>query len=286
MARQRLSEARQLDKPEALGEREVLVQQPVAAERTVRVRNQRLVAGEADRLDRLAPEPFEPWNGPYRRRHQDTEPAPENQLVELQRDVIARGEVDVEPVHQDLIEPDRCARAQLQLQHAADALAERQRVQRELRHRRRVSRLDDVDRPQRDIVGGTELTRRLLAARHLSPQHGAARDRESAGQRGLVHRGKELGDHHRRGRGEIMRIGDLQQVLGEPRELGVELQANSRAEEADAFEQSLGVRVRDLGGVERQPRGDLRKLPRELRPHLPHVRELLVVIPEHARVHQ
>src|SRR5207249_10291745 len=68
--------------------------------------------------------------------------------------------------------------------------------------------------------------------------------------------------------------------------LRVELEAHPGREEAESFQQPLDVRIGDLGRIERQPRGDLGKGGRELRAHLAHVRELLVVVPEHLRVHQ
>ena len=118
VAGQRLPEPGQLDEPEALGEREVLVEQPVAAEGAARVRDQRLVAREAHRLDRLAPEPLEPRDRAGRRRDEDAEAAAEDQLVELEGDLVAAGEEQVQPVQGDLLERERRRRAQPQAQDA------------------------------------------------------------------------------------------------------------------------------------------------------------------------
>src|SRR5262249_34181411 len=88
VSRQGLAEAGQLHEAEALREGEVLVQQPVAAERAGRVRNQRLLAGKADRLDRLAPQPLEPRQRTRGWVHQHTEAAAADELVKLQRDLV------------------------------------------------------------------------------------------------------------------------------------------------------------------------------------------------------
>src|SRR5262249_58128348 len=79
---------------------------------------------------------------------------------------------------------------------------------------------------------------------------------------------------------------DFQQVLGEARYLGVELEANAGSQEAEALEQPLHVRVGHFGRIERQARGDLGKRLGELGAHLPHVLQLLRVVAEHAGVHQ
>ena len=83
-----------------------------------------------------------------------------------------------------------------------------------------------------------------------------------------------------------MRVDALEQMLGEARELGVELEPHAGGEKAEALEQPLDVGIGHLRRVERQARRDLGECGRELRPHLPHVRELLVVVAKHPRVHQ
>ena len=82
-----------------------------------------------------------------------------------------------------------------------------------------------------------------------------------------------------------MRVDDLEQRLGEARELGVELEVHARRQEPDAFEQPLDVRVGDLEAVHAEPAGDLGKLARELGARLPKVLQLEVVVPEQAGVH-
>src|SRR5205085_12599502 len=53
---QRRGQASQLDEPVPLRKREIFLQQPVALERTQRDGQQRLVVGEAHRIDRLGAE--------------------------------------------------------------------------------------------------------------------------------------------------------------------------------------------------------------------------------------
>ena len=286
VARQCLLEADELQKPEALGKREVFMQKPVAAERPRRVRDQRLVPLEAHGLNRSPAEPREPGNRASGRPDEDAEPAPEDQLVELQRDLVATGEEQIQSVHRDLLEGVRRGRAQPQAEHGLDRLGKTERVERQIGRERRVSRLDDLDRPERQLVGRPELARRHLAAGNLPAQHRAPGYREARGERSLGHARRELDDRHGRGRREIVRIDALEEVLGEARELGVELETHAGRQETEPLEQPLDVRIGHLGRVERQARGDLGEGGGELRPHLPHVLQLLVVVAKHAGVHQ
>jgi hypothetical protein len=286
VARQRLSEPGQLDEPEALGKREVLVEQAIAAERAGRVGNQRLVPGEPRWLDRLAPQPLEPRQGTGRRADEHAEAATDDELVELQGHLVAASEEHVQAIHGDLLERVRRRRAEPKAQDGLHRFDEPERVERKVRRERRVARLGDLDGPQRHVMGRTELTGRHLPARYLAAQHRTPVNHEPGGQRALGHGGHELDDRHRRCRRQIVRIHDLEKVLGEARELGIQLEPDAGREEAESLEQPLDVRIRDFGGIERQPRGDLGKRGCELGPHLPHVLQLLAVVAQHARVHQ
>ena len=88
VASQRLPEPEQLHEPEALGKREVLVEQTEPAEGAPGVGDQRLVAVEPHRLDCLASQPLEPGNRPGGRCHENAEAAADDQLVELQGDLV------------------------------------------------------------------------------------------------------------------------------------------------------------------------------------------------------
>ena len=286
VARQGLLEAGELHEPEALGKGEVLVEQSVAAERARRIRDQRLLPGEADGLDGLAAEPFEPRKRTRGRADEHAEPASDDQLVELQRDLVAGGQKQTQPVHGDLLERVGRGRTQAQTQHRLHRLREGQRVQRKIGRERDVPGLDELDGPERQLMGRAELARRHLTARNLSAQRGAPRHREAGGQRAFRHGGRHLDDRHGRRRREIVRIDALEEMLGEARKLGVELEAHPGGEEAEPFQEPLDVRIGHLGRVERQARGDLGERGGELRSHLPHVRELLAVVPQHPGVHQ
>ena len=97
--------------------------------------------------------------------------------------------------------------------------------------------------------------------------------------------GLKLRDQHRRGRREVVRVDDLEQRLGEARELRLHLELNAGREEGDPFEQPLDVRIRHLEAGHPQPGGDLRELLGELGTHLAQVLQFSVVVPEQARVH-
>ena len=87
-----------------------------------------------------------------------------------------------------------------------------------------------------------------------------------------------------RGR-EVVRVDDLEQPLGEARELGVELELHARAEERGAFEQPLDVGIGDLDALHPQAAGDLGELLGELGSQLAEVAELAVVVVEETRIH-
>src|SRR5690606_40001775 len=87
-------------------------------------------------------------------------------------------------------------------------------------------------------------------------------------------------------RTEIVRIDELEQMLREARELGLELQLHARSEERESLEEPLDIRVRDLRrAVDAEAAGDLRILLGELRAHLAKVVQLALVVAQKARIH-
>ncbi len=86
-----------------------------------------------------------------------------------------------------------------------------------------------------------------------------------------------------------MRVDRLEDVLREARELGVELELESRGLEGEAFQQPLDVRVgRPFLGVlgEGEPARDLRELMRELGPGLTQVVKFAFVESQQPLVHR
>ena len=185
LAAERLPEPGQLHEAEALREGEVLVQQPVAAEGTAPVREQRLVGGEPHGLDGRSPEPLEPRHRPGRGGHEHAEAAAVDQLVELEGRLVAPGQKEVQAVEGDLGEGEPGAARRRRRRTPRTGSASGQRVERKIRRLRDVAGLGDLDRPQGHVVSGPELAGRHLAPGHLPPQHAAARHREARGQRGL-----------------------------------------------------------------------------------------------------
>ena len=83
-----------------------------------------------------------------------------------------------------------------------------------------------------------------------------------------------------------MRIDDLEQRLGEARELRVELELHARGEKPDAFEQPLDVGIRHLEAVHAEPRRNLRELLCEFSAGLSQVLQLEVGVLKQPRIHQ
>src|SRR5258705_386255 len=126
----------------------------------------------------------------------------------------------------------------------------------------------------------------IVEAGRDSCQGGAPLDGRARCQVRVAEIGLQLRDQHRRRRRQVVRVDDLEQRLREARELGIELQLDARGEEAEALEQPLDVGVGDLEAVHAEPRGNLRKLLRELRAHLAEMLQLEVVVLQQPRIHQ
>ena len=75
-------------------------------------------------------------------------------------------------------------------------------------------------------------------------------------------------------------------MLGEARELGIELELHAGREERHAFEQTLDIGVGAGVRVERQPAGDRRMRRRELAAQVAQEPQLGLVVAEEAPVHQ
>ena len=119
-------------------------------------------------------------------------------------------------------------------------------------------------------MGGSKLTSGHFVAGQQPAQGAASRDRPRPHrQAGFIGVRLEL-RHQHRGRGrQIVRVNDLEERLGEARELGVQLELYTGGQERDALDQPLDVRIRNLEAAHAQPGGDLGKLLRELGAHFP-----------------
>ena len=133
---------------------------------------------------------------------------------------------------------------------------------------------------------GAEHAVGLVLGAEQAAQLGPGRQRHTrrrAPQRGVR---RELHDRHRRRRRQVVRIDHLQQRLREGRELRLHLELDAGGQEREAFQQPLDIRVGDLGVGEVEPAGDLRELVRELRAHVAHEGEFVLVVLHQPRVHQ
>jgi hypothetical protein len=82
-----------------------------------------------------------------------------------------------------------------------------------------------------------------------------------------------------------VRIDVLEQVLGEARELRLDLQLHARREESEPLEQPLHVGIGAFQAFEAEAGSDLRELLGKLGPHAAQQRKLLFVEAEEARIH-
>jgi len=143
----------------------------------------------------------------------------------------------------------------------------------------------DLQRPQRHRVCGAVLAAGLGFAAQGGTQHGVTRQRETAGQGAFVGVGLQLHHGHRRGRRQVVRVSDFQQVVGEGRVLGVEFELYAGGEVSEALKQTFDIRVGAVHARQRQPTGDLRVFLGELGGALAHVMQFLVVQLQQARIH-
>ncbi len=109
------------------------------------------------------------------------------------------------------------------------------------RRQRHARKPDGVDlhRPQRQGIGGAELTG--LAADRLGFDGEAGRQMGGPRQ---VRVGREPGDRHRGHGGEIVRIEYGEQAVGEFRKLVIEPVLHARAQEGHALEQAADMQGR------------------------------------------
>ena len=282
---QRVADALHVEEQEALREREVLLQQPVAGEAMQGLRQQGFVVLEAGGFDALAVQRLVPRGGALGRQHQHAQRVAADQLVQAVGDVVDAGAVQPQVLQRDLREVEAGRGAQPQAQAGAVLAPLGQRGHGQVGGVREVLHLRQLQRPQRDVVRGAELAGRGAGLAGVAQHRGAARQARPGGQRRVAQVGLQLRHQHRGCGRQELRVDDLQQPLREARELGVELQLDAAGQEREAFEQAFDVGVGDLQALDAQPGSDLRELLRELGAHLAQMAQFLVVVAEQARVH-
>ena len=87
------------------------------------------------------------------------------------------------------------------------------------------------------------------------------------------------------GVGEVMRVDDFEERLGEARELGVELELHPRRQERESLQQTLDIRVSDLDSAHAEAGSHLGVFLRELLAHFAQVLQLVVVVVGEPRIH-
>ena len=163
----------------------------------------------------------------------------------------------------------------VELQPGGGPQAQAQRRPRpRLRRQPQVAQIADVagvfgvgqlERPQRHLVPGAVLARGLIGrARARCAATVPRGTRYPSASAPSLRLGCIWTSDHRRRRRQIVGIDHLQQVLGEPREFGVDLQLDARRQKGESFQQSLDVRIGALEGLQPQPAGDLGKVAGEL----------------------
>ena len=135
-------------------------------------------------------------------------------------------------------------------------------------------------------MSGTVLAGCLIALAKLAMQLAVARNHEPLFERALGRIGLKVGHQHRRRRRQIVRVDDLQQMLGESRELVVHLELHPPRQEAETLQQPLDVGISALEPLQPQPPGDLRELAGEFPAQLAQVLEFSVVVFEQTGIHQ
>ena len=132
--------------------------------------------------------------------------------------------------------------------------------------------------PKRHLVRGAVLTGGLLPLPQDASQAGLPGNCKPLRQTPLGEIRTELHQCHR-GRGrQVVRVHRLENGLGEPGELRVELQVDTGSEKREAFEQALDVRIDALDFTQAETTCDLWELFRELARHPPQVLQFAVVI--------
>ena len=166
----------------------------------------------------------------------------------------------------ELVELQAGGGAQRDAQAAADLARLRMLGQRQVGRVAEVLRALHLDRPHAQRARGAELAVRVLPDRLARAQAAAARERRAVGEVGVFGIAGQRHHRHRRRRRHEVRIDDVQQVAGEARVLGIELEPDARGEEGRGFDQPFDVGIGDLLALDAEPARDLRERARELAP--------------------
>lgn len=220
------------------------------------------------------------------RPHQHADGLAQRAFVQLPGHVVGAAQVQHQVVERDLAEVQVGGGAQHHAQAAADGARLRVRGQRQVGRVAEVLGTQQLQRPQPHRARGAELAVGALPDRVPRAQARAARQGRPHGEVGVVGVVHHA-DHRHRGRGrEEVRIDDVEQVAGEARVLGIELEVDARRQEGRGLDQALDVGVGDLLAFDAEPVGDLRKGARELGRALAEVAQFLLVQAQQSGIHR
>jgi hypothetical protein len=276
-------ELHQVSEEEAAREGEVFVQEPVPVKGARTAWQESLGVVQPGGPDGRAGQPREGARARLPRR-EPHRPA-DQELEQAQRDCVASAHEKRKSVQPEGRKRHAVRRAEAQPDRAFERPARRELAIAQIAQISRVAEVRELDRPQGHVVRGSVLAGGCLPPAHGARQRRSARHQKAVVQRPLSRVWLELHHGHRRGRAEVVRAQHLEELLGELRKLGVDLELNARRQEGEAFEQTLDVRIRAFERVEPEPPGYLRKVPSELAAEIPQVAKLAIVIVEKPRIH-
>ena len=150
--------------------------------------------------------------------------------------------------------------------------------------RRLPLRGGDGERPERGVVAAPELAGD--AAHRPRVHERVARDPIARRQLSLLGVELELDQRHGGQRPDVMRIDDVEEGLGDLREIVVDLEMDARGEKREPLEQPLDVGILALVGLELEARRHLGIPPGELRAHAPEKRQLALVVVQQIVTHR
>src|SRR5690606_27056077 len=152
--RDRGREPREIHEQKTGWEREVLLQEAIAFEGAPRVRQKRLLLGEADRPDRGAGQVLAPRVRAAFRPHEDAARVAEQLLVQPARNAVGAFEEETQRVERELVEREPRGRADAQANAGPHALESLDADRRERARAAEILRLGQLERPEYGVLAG------------------------------------------------------------------------------------------------------------------------------------
>ncbi len=263
----------QIDEEEFLGEAEILLQQAVAQEAAVGVRQDALGGSESDGLQTAGGQnglscPFTRRQGP----HGDAESVEEEELVERVDGGTLSVEVEAKGIEGQLLKAESAQAFDPNANHGG-------RFGGHAGHRETIHRRDggagDPQRPQGDRITGTERADTAIFRLAVDRETGFHLDR----CRGALRRIElKLDDGLGRHGPEVVRVEHVKKRFSDFRELVVELAMHAAGQKREGFDEPFDVRIFAGVGLQQQAPGHLGILLRELAGHLADELQLALVV--------